>query len=133
MKIIDVEGIGPVYAEQLRAAGVVTADDLLERAGTAAGRTALEQATGISTGRILEWTNHVDLMRIKGVGPEYSDLLEAAGVDTVPELARRNPANLAITLAEAAAARNFVRRVPGEKEVTGWIEQAKTLGRAIEY
>lgn len=134
MKIIDVEGIGPVFADKLREAGVVTTDDLLERGATTAGRKALEDATGISHARILEWTNHADLMRIDGVGSEYADLLEAAGVDTVPELARRNAANLAITFQELDAARpNWIRRVPGEATVAGWIEQAKSLGRTIEY
>jgi predicted flap endonuclease-1-like 5' DNA nuclease len=134
MKIIDIEGIGPKFAEQLRAAGVVTTDDLLTRGATPAGRKALEEATGISSGRLLEWTNHADLMRIDGVGSEYADLLEAAGVDTVPELARRNAANLATTFQELDAARpNWIRRVPGEATVTGWIEQAKKLGRTIEY
>jgi predicted flap endonuclease-1-like 5' DNA nuclease len=134
MKIIDVEGIGPVFADKLRSAGVVTTDDLLASGATPAGRKAIAEASGISSARILEWTNHADLMRINGVGSEYADLLEAAGVDTVPELARRNAANLATTFQELDAARpNLVRRVPGEGTVTGWIAQAQALGRTIEY
>ena len=95
MKIEDVEGIGPVYATKLSEAGVDTTDDLLEHGATAAGRSTLEGSTGISSGVLLGWVNHVDLMRIKGVGSEYSDLLEAAGVDSPSELAQRNATNLA--------------------------------------
>jgi len=133
MKIIDVEGIGPVYGEKLAAAGVTTTDDLLARGATPAGRQALADATGLTGAQILEWTNHADLMRIKGVGSEYADLLEASGVDTVPELARRNAANLATTMAEANAARSFVRQLPSESQVADWIAQAGQLGRTIEY
>ena len=133
MKIIDVEGIGPVFAEKLAAAGVETTDDLLARGATPAGRQALAEASGVTGQQILEWTNHADLMRIKGVGSEYADLLEAAGVDTVPELARRNAANLTTTMAEANAARSFVRQLPSESQVAGWIAQAAALGRTIEY
>jgi len=133
MKIIDVEGIGPVYAEKLAGAGVATTDDLLARGATPAGRQALVDATGLTGAQILEWTNHADLMRIKGVGSEYADLLEASGVDTVPELARRNAANLTTTMAEANAARGFVRQLPSESQVADWIAQAGQLGRTIEY
>ena len=134
MKIIEVEGIGPQYAERLVAAGVTTTDELLERGGSPKGRTALESATGISGKLILEWVNHADLMRIDGVGSEYADLLEAAGVDSPAELAHRNPANLATTFQELDAARpNTVRQVPSEGMIAGWIEQAKALERAVSH
>lgn len=133
MKIIDIEGIGPAYAAKMKAAGVDTTDDLLAKAGKKAGRVALASETGISESQILEWANHADLMRIKGVGSEYSDLLEAAGVDSPAELARRNAANLATTFAELDMARNTVRRIPTEKVIAGWIEQAKKLPRALEH
>jgi predicted flap endonuclease-1-like 5' DNA nuclease len=134
MKIEDVEGIGPVYAGKLQAAGVRTTDDLLEQGGSASGRERLAGDTGLTTGQLLEWVNHVDLMRLDGVGSEYADLLEAAGVDSCAELARRNPANLAQTFAELDAARpNWIRRVPGEATVAGWIEQAKSLGKAVSH
>lgn len=133
MKIIDIEGIGPAYAAKMKAAGVDTTDDLLAKAGKKAGRVALASETGISESQILEWANHADLMRIKGVGSEYSDLLEAAGVDSPAELARRNAANLASTFAELDMARNTVRRIPTEKVIAGWIEQAKKLPRALEH
>ena len=133
MNIIDVEGIGPVYAEQLGAVGVKTTDDLLERGAKPKGREDLEAATGIGHTLILKWVNRVDLYRVNGIGSEYSDLLEVAGVDTVPELAQRNAANLTETLAEANASRNLVRRLPTLGMVTDWIEQAKKLPRVVQY
>ena len=133
MNIIDVEGIGPVYAAKLEATGVKTTDDLLERGAKPKGREELEKATGIAHALILQWVNHVDLYRLDGVGSEYSDLLEVAGVDTVPELAQRNAANLTETLAEANAARNLVRKLPTLDQVTDWIEQAKKLPRVVQY
>jgi predicted flap endonuclease-1-like 5' DNA nuclease len=133
VNIIDVEGIGPVYAGQLEAIGVKTTEDLLERGATEKGREELEEASGIGHVLILKLVNRVDLYRINGIGSEYSDLLEVAGVDTVPELAQRNPANLTETLAEANAARNLVRRLPTLDMVTDWIEQAKSLPKIVQY
>lgn len=133
MKIVDVEGIGPAYAAKLQKAGVQTTDDLLKRAAKPKGRDELEKATGISHAKILEWANHVDLYRIDGVGSEYSDLLEEAGVDTVVELAQRVPANLAAKLAEVNAKKKIVRRVPSETIVANWIKQAKKLPKLIEH
>jgi predicted flap endonuclease-1-like 5' DNA nuclease len=134
MRIEDVEGIGPTYAAKLQAAGVSTTDDLLDKGAKPGGRTSLEEATGIGHALILEWVNHVDLMRIDGVGSEYSDLLEAAGVDSPAELAQRNAANLATTIQEVVAARpNIVRRAPGEKEIQGWIDQSKSMKKIVEH
>lgn len=132
-KIDDVEGIGPVYAEKLTAAGVKDTDSLLAQAAKPAGRKALAEKTGITEKLILKFANKVDLTRIKGIGSEYSDLLEAAGVDTVPELAQRVPANLAKKLAEVNEAKKLSGRTPAESEVERWIAEAKTLPRAIEY
>jgi len=134
MNILEVEGISATYAAKLAEAGVTTTDALLERGAKPSGRQALEAKTGISGKLILEWVNHVDLMRLKGVGSEYSDLLEAAGVDSPAELAGRNAANLATTLAEVVAARpGIVRRTPSESEVSGWIAEAKTLRKVVEH
>ncbi len=133
MKIVDVEGIGPTYAAKLQKAGVHTTDDLLKQGAAPKGREALEKATGISHSKILEWVNHVDLYRIDGIGSEYSDLLEEAGVDTVVELSKRVPANLAAKLAEINDKKKLVRRCPGEETVTGWIAQAKKLPRVVVY
>lgn len=134
MNIEEIEGIGPVYAAKLGDAGVKTADDLLEQGASAGGREKLAAASGLSTGQILKWVNHVDLMRLDGVGSEYADLLEAAGVDSCSELARRNPANLAQTFAELDAARpNWIRRVPGESTVAKWVEQASSLGKVVTH
>jgi predicted flap endonuclease-1-like 5' DNA nuclease len=134
VKIEEVEGIGPAYAAKLREAGISTTDDMLMAGATSASRDKVAAATGISGKLILEWTNLVDLMRIPGVGSEYSDLLEAAGVDSPAELARRNAANLAQTFQELDAARpDTIRRVPSQKTVEGWIEAAKKLPKAVEH
>jgi len=134
MKMDEVEGIGPEYAEQLALAGIQTADALLEQGAKPGGRAAIEKATGISETLILKWVNRIDLMRIKGVGSEYSDLLEMAGVDSPAELAQRNATNLATTFQEAVAARpDTVRRVPTESEVAAWIAAAKDLPRVVEH
>ncbi len=132
--IEDVEGIGPAYAEKLAAAGISTTDGLLERGASASGRAEIEAASGISHTLVLEWVNHVDLMRIKGVGSEFSDLLSAAGVDSPAELAQRNAANLAATLQEVVAARpGTVRRIPSEDVLQDWIDQSKRLPRVVEH
>ena len=134
MKIVDVEGIGAVNAGKLDGAGISSTDDLLEQGAKPGGRATIAEATGISAKLILEWVNHVDLMRIDGVGSEYSDLLEAAGVDSPPELAQRNAGNLATTFQEVVAARpGIVRRVPSEGEIQGWIDQSKKLGKVVEH
>jgi predicted flap endonuclease-1-like 5' DNA nuclease len=134
MKIEDVEGIGATQAGKLTSAGVSTTEALLERGATPSGRAALESATGISGKLILEWVNHVDLMRIKGFGSEYSDLLEAAGVDSPAELANRSAANLAATFQEVVAARpSIVRRIPSEDEISGWIAESKGLPKIVEH
>lgn len=134
MKIEEVEGIGDVNAAKLRDVGINTTDDMLMAGATSASRDKVASMTGISEKLILEWTNHVDLMRIPGVGSEYSDLLEAAGVDSPAELSQRNAANLATTFQELDAARpNMVRRVPSQETVEEWIAAAKKLPRAVEH
>jgi len=132
-KLIAIEGIGQVYAGKLAAAGLATTEALLKQGASPKGREALAEKTGISGHLILEWVNRADLFRIKGVGEEYSDLLEAAGVDTVPELAQRNAENLHAKLAEVNAAKKLVRRLPTQAQVADWIAQAKELPRAITY
>jgi len=132
-RIQDIEGIGPTYAEKLASIGITTVEALLEQAGTPEGRKSIAERLGISPKRILEWVNHADLYRIKGVGSEYADLLEAAGVDTVMELARRNPESLYAKLVEVNQAKNLVRRVPSLDQVRDWIEQAKALPRKVFY
>src|SRR4029078_766974 len=125
--IEEIEGIGPAFAEKLRSADVATIDALLEKGDAAGGRSALVEQTGIDAARVLRWVNHADLIRVVGIGPEYAELLEAAGVDSVPELAQRNVDTLVTALKETNDARSLVRRVPAAAEVTDWIEQAKTL------
>ena len=132
-KLLDIEGIGPVYAEKLTGAGVKSIEGLLELGATPKGREELAEKSGISKALILEWVNHADLFRIKGVAEEYSDLLEEAGVDTVVELANRRPDNLHAKMLEVNEEKNLVRRPPSLKEVEKWVEQAKKLPRAVHY
>ncbi len=132
-KIIDIEGVGDVYAEKLTAAGITTVDQLLERCAAPAGRKALAEQTGINEKLILRWTNHADLFRINGVGPQFAELLEAAGVDTVKELRHRVPANLVEKLEQTNAERKLVRRVPALKEVEDMVNQAKELPPVVTY
>jgi predicted flap endonuclease-1-like 5' DNA nuclease len=132
-KLEKVEGIGEVYAEKLRGAGIETTDSLLEAGKTPKGRKELEEKSGIGGKLILEWVNHLDLFRIKGVGEEYADLLEAAGVDTVPELAQRNAGNLYAKMIEVNEEKELVRRLPTQDQVSGWVNQAKDLPRVITY
>ena len=128
-----VEGIGEVYAGKLREVGIDTPQALLERGATPQGRKELAEAADISQHLILEWVNHVDLYRISGVGSEYADLLEAAGVDTVVELAQRNPNNLFEKLSEVNAEKKLVRKLPTLAQVEDWVTQAKGLPRVISY
>jgi predicted flap endonuclease-1-like 5' DNA nuclease len=132
-KLIAIEGIGQVYTQKLNEAGLQTTQDLLEACKTPKGREELAEKTGIGDKLILEWANLADLFRIKGIGEEYSDLLEEAGVDTVPELAQRNPENLYAKLAEVNADKNLVRRLPAASQVADWVAQAKALPRVITY
>lgn len=131
--IMKVEGIGKVVADKLKKAGVSTTGDLLSKGATPKGRQDIAAASDISEKQILEWVNHVDLFRIKGIGEEYSDLLEEAGVDTVVELAQRNARNLFLKLGEENKAKQLVRRLPVEKQIEDWIAQAKKLPRIITY
>ena len=132
-KIIDIEGIGKVYAEKLKAAGVKTTDDLLAKCATKSGRRKMAEATGISEKLILTWTNHSDLFRIKGVAGQFAELLEAAGVDTIKEFRHRVPANLRAKMEKINAEKNLCNRVPSLSEVEKMIEQAKTLEPLITY
>jgi predicted flap endonuclease-1-like 5' DNA nuclease len=132
-KIEDVEGIGPVIGEKLRAVGVATTDGLLANAKTPAQRQALSEASGLSEAQVLKFANMIDLYRIGGVGSEYAELLGAAGVDTVPELAQRNAENLSKRMAKLNQEMDLTRHVPLESQVTRWVEQAKILPRMLEY
>ena len=132
-KIEDVEGIGPVIGEKLRAAGAKDTDALLAHCLTPKQRKELADKCALTEAKVLKFANMVDLYRISGVGSEFSELLEASGVDTVPELARRNAANLTAAMTTLNAEKKLTRRVPSEAEVTKSIEQAKILPRKLEY
>jgi predicted flap endonuclease-1-like 5' DNA nuclease len=132
-KIEHVEVIGPVIGNKFREAGIKDTDSLLENSKKPRQRKILAEKAGISPQNILRLASLVDLYRVSGIGSEYSELLQAAGVSTVPDLARRNPANLRKMLAETNAQKKLARRVPTEKEVGKWVAQAKTLPRNIEY
>jgi PAS domain S-box-containing protein len=131
--ITTIEGIGSVYAAKLEEVGITTTEDLLINAGSRKGRKKLVESTGISEKLVLKWVNRADLMRVPGIGEEYSDLLESAGVDTVQELRNRNPENLFNTLSEVNQEKNLVRRVPHLSEVKSWIKAAKEMERRVMY
>ena len=133
LKIEDIEGIGPTYANKFVEAGIKTTEDLLEAGSTPKGRETLAQKTGIEEKLILEWVNLADLFRIRGVGEEYSDLLEEAGVDTVVELSKRVPENLHAKIVEVTEQKKLVLRPPNINMVKRWVEDAKKLPRKVEY
>jgi len=134
IKIIDIEGIGPVFAEKLKGAGVRSVNSLLDAAATRKGRKQLAEKSGIDETLILKWVNMADLYRIKGVGSEYSELLEKAGVDTIKELAKRKPDHLFAKIAEVnSQGKALVRQLPGKKVVENWVEQAKKIGPKVTY
>ena len=131
--ITDIEGIGEKFAEKLRSTGVRTTEALLKKGGTSADRKDLAMQIDVSDHQILEWVNRADLYRIKGVGSEYADLLEAAGVDTVRELAQRQADNLFAALKMINDEKKKVRDLPTADQVAEWVKQAKSLPRAVEY
>ena len=132
-KLETIEGIGDKYGPTLRDAGVKTTNALLKKGSTPKGRRQLEKDTGISGKLILEWVNHCDLCRVKGVAGEYADLLEEAGVDTVPELAQRNPFKLYLQVRDVNEAKNLVRSIPAQSKIRTWVTEAKNLPRVVEY
>ncbi len=133
MQLEHIEGIGPKFAQSLRAAGVSTVGKLLTVGGSRKGRDTISKQTGISDALILRWVNRADLCRIKGVSTQYSELLEAAGVDTVKELRTRRADNLTAKMREVNAAKRLVRRPPAEAEVANWVEQAKGLEPKVSH
>lgn len=133
LKIEEIEGIGPVIGEKLRNAGIDTTDEYLANCKTPSQRKKIAEVTGLSEKQVLKFANMADLIRIKGVGGEFAELLEAAGVDTVPELAQRKAENLTKKMEEVNNDKKLCKRNPSENEVTDWVDQAKNLPRAIEY
>lgn len=134
MASIDaIQGMGHRFATKLRKAGVRTTEALLKRGERRSGRKQLAEATGLTEKQILEWVNRADLMRVKGIGAEYSDLLEAAGVDTVKELRRRNPSTLAQRMAQLNDQEKLVRRLPTRKMVASWVGHAAALALVVKY
>ncbi len=132
-KIEEIEGIGPAFGEKLRAAGITQTRDLLESGCTRPGRKELSEKTGIPEAKLLDWVNMVDLCRVRGIGPEFAELLECAGVDSVRELAQRNAENLATRCAEVNESKNLTRRDPSARVVKSWIEEAKQLPPKVEH
>jgi predicted flap endonuclease-1-like 5' DNA nuclease len=133
VNLMKIEGIGTTYADKLAGVGITTTQALLKAGASSKGRKALSEKTGIGEKLILEWVNLADLFRIKGVGEEYSDLLEEAGVDTVKELRNRNPGNLYNALKATNAEKQLVRRTPSLSEVESWVKQAKSLEPLVTY
>jgi predicted flap endonuclease-1-like 5' DNA nuclease len=132
-RIDKIEGIGPAYARKLAAAGIGKTSQLLTQCASAKGRKAVAGKTGLDAAQLLKWANMADLMRISGVGEEYSELLEAAGIDTVKELRNRRPDSLTAKMAEVNQAKKLTRQVPGLPQVTKWVDQAKTMKPLISH
>jgi predicted RecB family nuclease len=134
MASIDtIEGIGHKQATSLRKARIRTVEALLKKGATRKGRRQVAGETGISEKLILEWVNRADLMRVRGVGEEYSDLLEAAGVDTIKELRRRNPENLLAAMVQINIEKNLVRRLPTTAMVERWVDHAAELEPIVNH
>lgn len=131
--IEDIEGIGPVLGGKLREAGATTVEKLLELGGTKKGRISLAETSGVSEAKVLKFVNMADLFRVNGVGEEFSELLEAAGVDSVVELATRNAENLTKKMAEVNETKKLTRALPGLSQVEKWIGHAKELPRAVHH
>jgi len=132
-KLTTIEGIGESLAKKLKKADVGSTDSLLKKGATKKGRQAIASASGIDEKRVLKFVNHADLMRIRGIGGEYSELLEAAGVDSVPELKGRNAANLHSAMVETNNKKKLVRQVPSADQVAGWVAEAKQLARVVTH
>jgi predicted flap endonuclease-1-like 5' DNA nuclease len=132
-KLVKIEGIGGAYEKKLNAVGLFSLQDLLEKGATPKGRKEIADKSGISEALILKWANRADLFRVKGIGEEYSDLLEAAGVDTVPELAQRKADNLYQKVVEINNAKKLVRKLPAVSQIKNWVDQAKKLPRLLTY
>jgi predicted flap endonuclease-1-like 5' DNA nuclease len=132
-KLSEIEGIGAAYAAKLNEAGISTQADLLKECCEKKGRKEIASDSGISEKLVLNWVNRADLARIKGVSTQYADLLECAGVDTVPELAQRKPENLQIKMSEINADKKLVRKVPSVSQVQDWVAQAKQLPRLVSH
>jgi hypothetical protein len=130
-KIIDIEGIGEVYATKLQDIEIKSVEHLLERGGTPKGREEIGAKTGIPHALILRWVNHADLIRIVGVAEQFAELLEASGVDSTPELSHRVAENLHAKMVEVNEQKKLVRRIPSVSQISTWIEQCKTLPRAV--
>lgn len=131
--LIEIEGIGEQYARTLKDAGIRGTKTFLEWGATRQGRQQIVEKTGISEKLILEWLNHCDLMRIRGVGGEYSDLLEEAGVDTIVELGNRNAERLYQAMVKINDQKRLVRKMPTQAQVADWIAQASALPRILTY
>ncbi len=132
-KLAKIEGVGESYAQKLHEAGIATIESLLEKCASPQGRNELAEKSGISEKLILKWVNQADLTRIKGVSEEYAELLEIAGVDSIPELSHRNPENLLESLTRANSEKHKVRKLPAISQVTDWVGQAKTLPKIVSH
>ena len=132
-KIEQIEGIGPAFGKKLAAADITTTDHLLAHCATAKGRQAVAAKTGLGEPQLLKWANMADLMRIRGIGPEYAELLEAAGVDTVKELRTRKAENLTAKMEEVNAQKKLTRNTPASSIVDGWVTEAKGMEPKISH
>jgi len=132
-KLVDIEGIGETYSQKLEAVGINTIEELLSGCCAKKDRVSVAEKSGVSEKLILNWVNRADLSRVSGVSTQYADLLECAGVDTIPELAQRNAENLHAKMLEVNEEKNLVRKLPTANQVADWVAQAKELPRVITH
>ena len=132
-KLTDIQGISDAYAGKLESVGISSVEQLLEEGSTPNGRKQIAEKTGVSSSHIQRWINYADLFRIKGIAGQFAELLEAAGVDTVPELAQRNAENLAHKMQSINKEKNLTRVVPSVPQISEWVEMAKNLPRKVNY
>lgn len=131
--IKEIEGIGPAFADKLAAAKIETTDDLLKLCCDSKGRKSVSGTTGVSESQLLKWSNLADLMRVSGIGPQFSELLEASGVDTIKELRTRNAENLAVSMEKANQQKHLAKASPSAKTIQGWIDKAKDMAPTITH
>lgn len=132
-KLSEIEGLDESMEQKLKSVGISTEEELVAASATVKDRAELSKKINVTEKIILKWANRADLARVKGIGTEFADLLEAAGVDTIPELAQRKAENLLAKLTEVNDEYHFVKRLPTEKQLEDWITQAKNLPRVIHY
>jgi len=128
----DIKGIGEIFAAKLAARKVTTTDELLLFGATADGRESLRATTGVHSRQILRWCNWADLMRIQGIGPQFTQLLEAAGVGSLKDLAGSRAENLKARIEDEIRLMRLSAAPPSLTEVRRWITEARMMKSVLK-